>query len=210
MPHFYKTVLRGTAGSQEINNILYYAPLIPTDLAFDEQDASDLADAVGAAWMDELGTLLPTSYTLDSVDTSMVDEDGITVSDFVVSRDINVSGTNANVTEGFGAVAIAKFNCYTVAEASPHPVPRRSYLAVGPLNSTDTATNFALSTQANWQLAVSNAVTGNHLIGITPMYPYRVGRTKGASLAGVGRVASVTVRPFASFRRSRLQSPTGN
>ncbi len=210
MPHFYKCVLRGTAGAQEINNILYYSSLVPTDFPFNEDDASDLGLAVGTAWMNELQSSLPSAYTLDSVDVSMVDEDGVTVSDFVITQDINRSGGNAGVTEGYGAVCIAKFNCHTVAEAAGHPVPRRSYLAIGPLHSNDTGSNFALLTQAAWQTAVSAAVTGNHLIGISPLYPYRVGRTKGTSLAGVGRVASVTVRPFASFRRSRLQSPTGN
>lgn len=210
MPHFYKCVLRATAGGQEINNILYYGSLTPTDMPFDESDASDLADAVGSAWMTQLTPNLPTAYTLDSVDVSMVDEDGVTVSDFVITRDVNLSGGNAGVTEGFAFVAIAKFNCYTVAEAAPHPVPRRSYLAVGPLHSNDVATNGALSTQSTWQEDISAAVTGSHLIGAGPLYPYRVGRTKGTSLAGVGRVASVTVRPFASFRRSRMQSPTGN
>jgi hypothetical protein len=210
MPTFYKCLIRGTTGAQEINNILYYAPVIPSELAFNPDDAADLGAAVGSAWMTQLGSGLPTTYTCESVDVSMVDEDGVTVSPYVVPSLIGIDGQATGVTEGFGGVAIAKFNCTPVAEAPGHPVPRRSYIAIGPLTNDDTASNGALSTQATWQTRATAATTQGHLINAVSFVPYRVGRTELGSVAGVGRVVAVIVRPFASFRRSRIQRPTGN
>lgn len=217
MAGFYKVVIRGVAAGQEINNILYYAPLVPGTESFEESVAEGLGNAVAAAWNTEVVPILASTYNVNGTDVSMVDEDGGILSPFVVSTTNPASGGDATAPETVGMVAIAKFNCTPVAEVAPHPVPRRSYLAVGPLSAGVMGASGLLVNVPAWTSAFTDAFTGNHLISGTIYYPYRVGRTYPPSstnpdgtLAGVGRVHSVVARPYVSFRRSRLFSPTGN
>ena len=217
MPDFYKVLVRGISQGQEINNILYYGDLVPGNISFDEGDATDLGTAVNSAWITKILPLLSNQYAFQGCDVTVVDEDGEIRSPFVVSVPSTGSGGDVSAIDGPGRVFIAKFNCTPVAEAVGHPVPRRSYLAVGPISGANIGTTGILLNQTLLQSEASAALTGSHLVGLGPMYPYRVGRTVAPSTsdpsgvtAGVGRVHSLIVRPYASFRRSRMASPTGN
>lgn len=205
---FYKTVLRAIVGPEEFNTILYYGTVVPSVSTFDAGIAEDLGTAVGAAWIAEMLPLLPTQYNFQSIDVSMVDQDGVTTSPYVVTVATPGTGASVNTLDTYAQCLIAKFNCTPLAETG-HPVPRRSYIAIGPLGSEHIAPGGILLNQSTWQTAVEDAVTGGHLVGATSYVPYRIGRTKGLVSAGNGRVVAVTVRPYTSFRRSRLVSPTG-
>lgn len=217
MAGFYKVLLRGAAVGQEINNILYYAPLIPVNEEFNESDAEGLGEAVGAAWLAQIVPLLSGIYNFEGTDVSMVDETGAILSPFVVSVPGTGSGVSGNNVDGPGNVLIAKFNCTPVAEAAGHPVPRRSYLALGPLVTESIGTSGLIVGQENWQTACAAAFTQGHLVNAVSFVPYRIGRQGPPTAeepagrpAGVGRVHSIVARPYASYRRSRLFSPTGN
>lgn len=209
MPHFYKCVIRGLAGPQEVNTILYYGNLVPTNMPFDESDAAALGNAVASAYGVQILPLVSSLFTLSSTDVSMVDENGEVVSPYVVSIPSAGTGGDSGTTDTLAQCFIAKFNCTPVAEAPGHAVPRRSYVAPGPLTTAAIGSNGAYSSQAAAQTAATAAFTQGHTVGAGVLYPYRIGRTIGTNLAGVGRVQAVIVRPFTSFRRSRLYSPTG-
>lgn len=217
MAGFYKVVIRGVSGGQEINNILYYAPIDPSPETFNEDDANDLGAAVNAAWMTSMMGLLSNQYAFNGCDVSMVDEDGKILSPFVVSVTDTLNGGDSAAIDGPSRCVIMKFNCTTVSQATGHAVPRRSYVAVGPISTSHIGTTGVLLNPAPWQTAANLVLTQGHLINTLQFLPYRVGRTPEAtaanpnpSPAGVGRVHSAVVRPYASFRRSRLFSPTGN
>lgn len=217
MAGFYKVVLRGVASGQEVNNILYYAPAVPTGETFSESDANTLGAAVNSAWKTEILPSLASQYAFNGCDVSMVDEDGKILSPFVVSVSDSGTGGDVGAPETVAMVVIAKFNCTAVAEAAPHPVPRRSYLAIGPISSLIAGASGLVANPAAFTALFTSAFTQGHLVNATQYLPYRVGRTKEATetdpttvLAGVGRVHSVVCRPYVSFRRSRLFSPTGN
>lgn len=217
MAGFYKVVLRGVVSGQEINNILYYGSLIPIGEDFDETDATELGEAVNDAWIAQILPQLVSGYAYQGCDVSMVDESGSILSPFVVSVVDSGAGGQIQAPDGPGSCVIAKFNCTPVAEASGHPVPRRSYLAVGPLHTEQIGTSGLLTGLATWQNAFTAAFTQGHLLTSGPVVPYRVGRDHPRSASdptivpgGVGRVHSVVARPYASFRRSRMFSPTGN
>jgi hypothetical protein len=217
MPDFFKVLVRGISQGQEINNTLYYGDLVPGTITFSTSDAEDLGQAVNAAWKTNVLPLISSQYAFQGCDVSVVDENGEIRSPFVVSVSDTGAGADATAIDGPGRVFIAKFNCTPVAEASGHPVPRRSYVAIGPITGTNIGTTGILTNQATLQAAVATALTGSHLVGLGPVYPYRVGRTVAPSTAdpngvtaGVGRVNSLIVRPYSSFRRSRMASPTGN
>ncbi len=217
MAGFYKVVIKGTASGQEINNILYYAPLVPGTETFEEDVAAALGPAVTGAWKTHMLPLLSSNYALQGADVSMIDEDGGILSPFVVSTPDSGAGGSATAPETMGMCYIAKFNCTPVAEVAPHPVPRRSYLAIGPITADAAGASGLVTGLAGLSASFTAAFTQGHLISGTLFYPYRVGRTYPPStanpegtLAGVGRVHSIILRPYVSFRRSRLFSPTGN
>ncbi len=217
MPNFYKVVVKATALTQEVNTILYYGTTVPSEEQFDAGIASGLGTAVGQAQVNSWQWLLPTALTWQSVDVSMVDEDGVTVSPYIVTEQLAGAGQLNEPVDTVALVGIAKFNCTPVSQAVGHPVPRRSYVCVGPLLASQIGQGGALSGLAAFQTAAEAAFTQGHLISGTLYEPYRVGRTEPVSstnpdgtIAGVGRVVAVTFRPYASFRRSRMISPTGS
>lgn len=206
---FYKAVLRAIVGPEEFNTILYYGTLVPSVSTFDPQIAEDLGTAIGAAWNAEIVPAQPTQYNFQSIDMSMVDQDGVTTSPYVVTVPTPGVGAVTSTLDTYAQVLIAKFNCTPLAETG-HAVPRRSYIALGPLSSEMIAPGGILLQQASWQTRLEDATTQGHLVGATSYVPYRIGRTKDGRAAGNGRVVAVTVRPYTSFRRSRLVSPTGS
>ena len=148
---------------------------------------------------------------------TMVDDDGVTVSDYVVTAPLTGDGANVETVDTVALVAIAKFNCSTVSQSTPHPVPRRSYVCVGPLTVSQIGQGGALVQQPAMQAAATAAFTQGHLVNGTQYEPYRIGRTvepstadPDGSLAGVGKVVAVTVRPYCSYRRSRMIRPNGS
>lgn len=217
MPTFYKAVVKATALTQEINTILYYGTAVPTTMSFDAGIAEDLGNAIGTAQGTSFSAQLPTVVEWQSVDVSMVDDDGETVSPYIVTVPLTGFGTINEPVDTVAMVAIAKFNCSYVAESSPHSVPRRSYVCIGPVLASQIGQGGALSNVSALQTAAEAAFTQGHLISGTLYQPYRIGRTVApstddpdGSLAGVGRVVSVTVRPYVSYRRSRLIRPNGS
>ena len=210
MAGFYKVAVKGTAGGQEIINVLYYSTLAPDTLTWDAGVAEDLGQAVLDAWAETFIPWYPQAYTLQSADVSMVNEDGAVTSPFTVTVVDPITGAQANGLATPGQCIIAKFNCEPVTLVNSHPVPKRSYLALGPQGEANIGDDGAFAQVANWQTASTAVLTQGHLIGVTEYLPHRVGRTTTANAAGVGRVTAVIIRPFASFRRSRIRKPTGN
>lgn len=217
MAGFYKVVVRGVAAGQEINNILYYAPAVPINESFNEDDALDLGTAVNAAWKAQVLAGLASTYSFQGSDISMVDQTGGILSPFVVSVPDTGAGGDVTAPETVGMVLIVKFNCTPVSEADGHPVPRRSYLAIGPITAAVPGASGLIPNPSAYTATYTAAFAQGHLINATQYVPYRVGRNGPPTAefpqgrpAGVGRIHSLVCRPYVSFRRSRLFSPTGN
>ncbi len=217
MAGFYKVVVRGVAAGQEINNILYYAPVDPSNEQFNEDDATDLGAAVNGAWKNQVLAGLASTYSFQGTDVSMVDETGSILSPFVVSVPDTGAGGDTTAPETVGMVLIVKFNCTAVSQAVGHPVPRRSYLAIGPITANVGGASGLVSNPAAYTTTYTAAFAQGHLINTLQFLPYRVGRNGPPTAeypqgtpAGVGRIHSLVCRPYVSFRRSRLFSPTGN
>lgn len=217
MPTWYKVVVKATALTQEVNTILYYGTQTPSTITWDPAVAEDLGELVGSAQASSFTAQLPTVFEWQSADISMVDDDGETVSPYIVTVPLGGTGALSEAVDTVAMVAIAKFNCNFVSESSPHSVPRRSYVCIGPVLASQIGQGGALSNVAALQAGAETAFTQGHLISGTIYDPYRIGRTVApstadpdGSLAGVGKVVSVTVRPYVSYRRSRLIRPNGS
>lgn len=210
MAGFYKVSILGTAAGQDITNILYYSAGTPDTLTWDAGVAADLGQSVLDAWIEQIVALMPNAYTLTGADVSMVNEDGEVTSPYTVSVADTAVGAQGGAIATAGMCAIVKFNCEPATLLNTHPVPKRSYIAVGPLSEAQVDPDGTLTVQAAYQTAATPAFTQGHLIGLQEFEPYRVGRTVGIVPAGVGKVVGAVVRPFSSFRRSRLRAPSGS
>lgn len=210
MAGFYKVVVQGTAMGQDINNILYYSTATPDVVSWDADAAAELGQDVADAWVETALPLLPAEYSFSGTVVSMVNEDGVTISPFTVPVADTGTGGSASAIGTVAQVLIYKFNCNPATLVNAHPVPRRSYIAFGPMLESQINPGGQIATPAGFQTMGDALFTQGHLVGAANLVPYRVGRTVGSTQAGVGRVVSGIVRPFSSFRRSRLTRPTGN
>jgi len=206
---WYKAALVGTFEGQAIVNVLYYggddygpfpewSPLIAGDLGL------TLATQLVPDYLD----CMCTGYTLTSVSVTGVNARGVTISDYAVDYPVGDPGTIAVDTEGQAQVAIVGFRTLTTGDAARNV--KRSYLALGPL--TQSAQNAGGAISAGFLSASDPFVTllASPLDGVAASYgPVRIGRTVDPAPIAIGRVLDATVRPYASFRKSRKRRPSG-
>lgn len=206
---FYKVVIRGTADGQDIQNILYYSTITPDTLTFDSDAAVELGGDVGNAWQTSIMPRLPNNYVLHGTTVSLIDENGDVIGPFSVEVPDIATGSGIDPTATPGLVTIGAFQTVPVAQYPTHPNPKRSYLAIGPLTETSVGDRGEIVPAGTFDAAFIPFLTQGHLVGPTNYVPYRIGRTTPTSVSGVGEVVGAVMRPYASFRRSRLYSPRG-
>lgn len=209
MAVFYKCVLAGTYQGQAINNILYYG----NDNAegYDEWDplrAQSIGDALAALIVDDYVENLPTTYTLNEIVVSGIDERGNTVSDYEIPITVAEPGLEATNTEGQAQVAIIAFQ--TVRAPTAERNVKRSYLAYGPLHDGSQSSDGSLdATYVTALVPLLGDLVAELSYSGDFSQPVRVGRTVAPEPIAVGKVNGITLRPFASFRKSRKRRPTG-
>lgn len=209
MAVYYKAVLSGTYQGQNIVNVLFFSDVggVPFS-AWSATTAAQLADAIEAVIAPEYVLNLPSTYNLDLITVTAINDRGITVSDYEVSVSPGLPGGAVVNSEGQAQVAIIAYQTTTAPGAGRNV--KRSYLAYGPLHDSSQSSDGTLD--------------GTYVVGLVTLlealldplgsagpdfYPIRVGRTVDPAPTAVGRVTQVVVRPFASFRKSRKTRPTG-
>lgn len=209
MAVFYKVAISGTYQGQAIVNVLYYGN--DAGEGFEEwsfETQQNVGDAVALAIVDDYVASLPTTYTLNELVVSGVNERNVVVGDFESNIPVNEPGLAAVNTEGQAQVAIISFQ--TVRAIDGDRNVKRSYLAYGPLH--DSAQNSDGSLDADYITGLTNLL-GDLVSEVPasplPYQPVRIGRTVAPEPIAVGRVIGITLRPFASFRKSRKRRPTG-
>lgn len=209
MAVWYKAALSGTYQGQAIVNILYYGDDAGDGvLVWNPAVAADLGVGIVTDIVPAYLTLLPTTYTLNSVVVTGVNERGVTVSDFEVEQAVGLLGGNATATEGQAQTSIIAFQ--TIRQQQAERNIKRSYLAYGPLADNQQASDGSLEASFATGIVPLLAALQTNVQGPLQEYaPVRIGRTVAPALIAIGRVNGVTLRPFASFRKSRKRRPTG-
>lgn len=209
MGSYYKIVLSGTASGQGITNILYYANVLASTVPQDSVSRLDFINewytTVGADWLD----IFPSSYTLNSITGTVVDDDNSTISTFPVGIDVGEAGTGGTTLGQVYECAIVTFRLSTPSGVASNIVPRRSYVALGPLVAGTLAATGQYFPPVGWDESVGTALGSTITSGGVVFSPYRVGSEDAPGSARVGLVSSLIIRPFASTRRSRKIRPTG-
>lgn len=206
---YYKSVLAGTYQGQTIVNILFFADT--AGLPFAEWSpvvAGQLNDAIEAVIVPEYVLQLPSTYSLSTITTTGVDARGVTVSDYEVELTVGVSGGSATNSEGQAQVAIIAIQT-TKAPGAGRNV-KRSYLAYGPLHDSSQSSDGTID--GTYAVGMVGLLEGlrDPLGSAGPDFqPIRIGRTVDPNPTAIGVVNQVTLRPYASFRKSRKVRPTG-
>jgi len=213
----YKLTVRGSAVGVEILNTLYY---VQDDVYIPDIDL--IAGGLAAEWIAQFAPSSGASPWCETL-SSIYSFAGVSVmvintltGDDVLQAPIELDGGRVGAVSGSanGAAPCAILNMHPFSNeiAAGEYIPRRSYLAYGPLADTQIGDGGGI---AGWPTVFGTlrskltdslefVVTANEI----SMSPVRWGKAGPTDpLAGTGgyfHVASVGVRQTASFRRSRV------
>lgn len=205
-----QVIIKGTAAGQEIRNILYFGgPAGETVEIVSSVQLAAFLFAFGEAFDGVWGLGLANSYNAYELEAKVLDIRGV-VADFPPEiLPVDWDGLRSDATDTQGLYAVINMKNTAVGSEGARSL-RRSYLAYGPLVNLDVgadgALQAALISEVNSLLPVLDDVVSD---GVNEYWPVRLGRTKDPDIPALGLVSVAILRPYASFRRSRLRRPTG-
>lgn len=210
MASFYKLTLRGRAFTQTIINIFYYSDATVPEVAFDAPTMTELATQFLTDVASRLVACVTTAYTTEQVDVTIVNERNVTLSPFAVSVAATIPGTRTGDSSTAGMSAILSFRVLPALPPAGSTLPKRSYIALGPISDADMAGDGRIQLPAAARASLEQAATLPLETTAQLFVPYRVGRSAGTGPPSYGTVAQAVFRDFGTFRRSRLVRPSGN
>lgn len=210
MPSFYEVTIIGTAQGQVINNVLYYLRDVGVPGLFDQAEAIAVGDAALDNWVANVLPSLSSSYALQGCNVDFIDENRTSLAPFLQGRSRSGAGGSAGTLDTPALVMIVSFQTTFIASGTGLRNPRRSYLALGPLNNAQVGDGGALALTAGEIIDVTDALEASLTLSTGPtLPPARVGTDNADGEPSAGIIASATIRPYASFRRSRLRPASG-
>lgn len=210
MPFYYpKVAIKGVASGQNIVNLLYFGDDAGDSfLSYPAAQIADIGDALNESLTEDWLGALPDEYTLTEYAISTVDDRGVTNSPYDVIIPVNESGIQGGTQAGAMLCAIVPFQTDVAPNAALNM--KRSYIAFGPVNDTFVDDDQSLTAAFAALLAPILITLGSTLVGAVGEYvPVRVGRTVSPAPVRVGKVSAISLRPYASVRRSRMKNPRG-
>lgn len=209
MATFYKIALEAVSSGQNVINVLYYGDATAADVPFDPAIMGALALDVWGVVDGPLLALVGTTYQAQRAVVTVVNERNEVQSPYEVEVSISGTGTGSGSVESPALAYIIGFRVGTYAKEPQPRVPRRSYLAVGPVPSGLVLDTGAVTASTAAQEALEDALSQDVTSGSNIYEPVRVGVVNAANEPAVGEVVDALFRPFVSFRRSRLFTPQG-
>lgn len=208
-PVIYECSVEGTCDDQTIVNVLYYAKLTAADNGWSTTRAQQLGEAVRDAWQNSAMIHLPNQYVFQGVTVRGLNLDRTPASTYPIEVAGSGSGAATDPTKTNGMVGIVSFRLSAAPEYESERVPRRSYIAFGPLVQLLISEQGVINWDTTFRNNLTAVLTQGHLLASGQMSPVRLGTPNSLGVPAIGQVDGVTFRPFASFRRSRLNSPSG-
>lgn len=210
MPFYYpKVTIKGVAGGQNIINILYFGDDAGDYfLTYPSAEIVDIGTTLDEALTEDWLGALPDEYSLVEYAISTVDERGVTNSPNDVIFPVNQAGVQGGTQAGVMLCAIVPFQTNVAPNGALNL--KRSYIAYGPVNDTFVDDDQSLTASFAALMAPILITLGSTLVGSVGEYvPVRIGRTVNPAPTRVGVVSAISLRPYASVRRSRMKSPRG-
>mgnify|MGYP001381376337 CR=1 FL=1 len=209
MATFYKAVVHHTLNQQEVLNVLYYRPPVPDTASWSADVATQLGQAVEAAWRTTMLPRFSSLVALRRVEMSAVNERNEVISPYTIAVPATGTGAQIGATNGPGPVMIVAFQTVATTLVNMPRVPKRSYVALPWVVDTQIANDGTVVTVANDLTALNAVLTQGHLVNAVQFSPVRIGRPNHQDIPAVGDVQGIIIRPYASFRRSRMNPPSG-
>jgi len=210
-----KVAVIGEAEGQEIVSILYYSP---SDLLSGWPMAVVAREEFHAQFMPALKTvmdpLLSADYVGLEVQYSAVTQSNTDAGGFMSSMPNTIVGEVAGGSDTVALAAIVGFQCLAWAVGPGIRVPKKSYVALGPIASANIGDNGLLLWNAAEKLTVTNFMKANVTVeggesGPLVWSPVRVGVPNKDNIPAVGYVAGAIVRQYTRPRKSRLFRANG-
>lgn len=216
----FEVVLNGAYHGQDIKNILWYRgdglpDLIDLFLDYEQALAEEVYDNIWLSGADigftgvSLKEIMSEEYQLVSIQVTGRDEGFVLLGSDPYVRDVNEFGNDDGAMNGPAVCAIVRANLQPAAGPGIG-LPRNGYWAIGPLpdEAVDT-TGHLTETWTDWLHEVGNrmaaVITTELPVGGFTAVKVRVSKDPLGVITDIGwkNILDTSVRPLASFRRSR-------
>lgn len=201
---FLKVVVSAKAGTTDIVNILYYGNGVNLPTDYTASDMQDLGKAVRDAFDTSYTTEMATGYKVDVITVSQVNEENQATGAFTVQVAGGAAVGNQGDCDGRAPALPVSFIMDRVVDLNPLRVPKRSYVAVGPIASQHINNDGDYIAPQIVKDKITAVLEQGHLINALVFEPYRVGVVNADGLPAVGRVIGVRMARRITARRSRL------
>lgn len=209
---YMRMAIVGQCEGQEVVAVLYYAETNGlAGAALDPDVRQEMANLWEGSLLEDWCLGLATNYTATELQVSAVNELNESISNYTVFQPANTAGTATGDLDGVSQVGIIGFQVSYPFVAAPvgMRVPKRSYLAYGPITSDFIQDSGAMIWTAGVQAAMSTLLVGNAVLSTTEWHPVRVGVPNELGVGAIGWVENVIFRPYSSDRKSRRRRPNG-
>lgn len=209
MSTHFKTALIGNAQGQTIINIIYHTDLTSVSVPTGASERTSFLNALDTQLRSAYLALFPASYTLNRMVSTVVNGRNETISDFEVEKVINQQGIRAGTEASVAQVGILAFRCSSIAGLPLNTVPKKTYLAIGPILESDNGPTGAWTPPATPLGTLITALQSPTTSGGNTYSPVRVGAYRETGNERVGVVSVILPRPYSSWRKSRSIRPSG-
>lgn len=210
MSTVYRVQMRGSAQSQKIQNTIYYSNATGASSTFSSTRASDIADHVETNVLPVIALAISSQMTFTSLVVDTVNHLGIQQSPITYERSVSIVGIRGGGLDSVALAAVIAFQCIERNTGQSMRVPKRTYIALGPITSLDTNDDQTYTPTEEALLEdVADALFAGLTAGATTYFATRMGVANSSGNGAEGFVQDVLVRPKATFVRSRMAPPTG-
>lgn len=209
MSTWYKTVIHGNAEGQDITNTIYHGDISSFVVDDGASTRSTFLNDLDTNLTADLRAVMPSSYTLNRYINTVVSGRNETVSDFEVEKVINLQGTRAGSTAAVANCGILAFRNSSISGLTGNVVPKKTYMAMSPLLEGDVGQDGSWTFPSVPYDNLIAALMTTIPVGFGTYSFVRIGAHRVIGNDRVGLVASISPRPFTSWRRSRAFTPSG-
>lgn len=213
MATHFRCAINGVVNTQQVLNVLYAGRPEGLEVEQSVQAYMDMGLAIEAQIMPALVACLPAAYNANSITITVVNGRNEPVSTFPYEYPINFQGLSTGSPSGTSQSAILALRCDNAYGGQSTRVPKRSYLAVGPIATAFISQDgklqsgiMPLLTALGAAIAAFNTAAGVQGDAIVST---RVGVPNQDDIGAEGKVVLAVPRPFISDRNSRRIRPTG-
>lgn len=205
----YRFDIRGLALGQQVQNTFFYSGVNALLTGYDTAAAPVLAAYWRDTYLTDYLSGLSVHYFAETIRVTGVNMSNESISPFPYELAISGQGAVVGDADGAALCAILAFRTNFPSEGATPGVPKRSYIAYGPLGTASITLNQGTSFGGVVEENILTFMTGSVFSGGNELIPYRIGTPSPGVPARLGVVEDAVIRPKARWRDSRAYKATG-